>query len=110
LPLLLPQDVTDHVTADAWAHLLQLTDLESAKRRSVVIMRLEDRPEWLVEIVTVLRLGRVQVGQGEVAQVLQTVAAGVDIAPVDGRGAQLGAGLDVEQEDQPLHQYYSLRT
>jgi len=73
-------------------------------------MRPEDRPEWLVEIVTVLRLGRVQVGRGEVARVLQTVAAGVDIAPVYGHVGQLRAGLDVEQEDQSLHQYYSLRT
>ena len=63
--------------------------------------------QGLVEVGAVLRGGAVQVGQGQVAQVLQAVAAGVDVAGVDRHVAQLRARLDVEQEDQPVDQAHA---
>ncbi len=63
--------------------------------------------QGLVEVGAILRGGAVQVGQGQIAQVLQAVAAGVDVAGVDRHVAQLRARLDVEQEDQPVDQAHT---
>ena len=57
--------------------------------------------------IEVLALPGPRVGQGpelQVAQALQAVALEVDLALLDGHVAQLGAGLDVEEEQQPIDQ------
>ena len=62
----------------------------------------EERLDGVVEVEAVQRLLAVERNNFEVAQVLQAVAHAVGVC-VHRRVAEVGAGLDVEQEQQPVH-------
>jgi hypothetical protein len=70
---------------------------------------LEQATQGVVEEGAVARLLGNQRGQLQVAQHLQAVALLVGVGGADGHVAQLRAGLDIEQEQQPVHQPQALQ-
>ena len=62
----------------------------------------EERLDGVVEVEAVQRLLAVEGNHLEVAQVLQAVAQAVGVR-VHRRVAEVGSGLNVEQEQQPVH-------
>ena len=63
----------------------------------------EEAAEGGVEVGALMGGGGGEVDELEVAEGLEAVAAGVHVAFLDGDVAELGAGLDVEEEHQAVH-------